>query len=60
MNRRIEIRWEGPNQKPLRLYWAHSDELAVEERFATFAEAGAAARDLMEEDEEFEAEHAAG
>ena len=45
--RSILLRHDGPHPRPWRLYWAKL-ELASKERFATIAEAGAAARVLME------------
>lgn len=59
--RKVEIRFEGPNAKPWRLYWSCTDDLATEDRFATLEEAGKAAWQLIEEleDDDAEAELAA-
>lgn len=57
--RQVQIRFEGPHKEPWRIYWSGTDELATDERFADLESAGVVARELMSEEEEPEASHAA-
>ena len=48
-SRKISIRYDGPSEKPIRIYWSETNQLASNRRFANIAEAGAVARALMTE-----------
>ena len=47
-DRNISIRFDGSNEKPYRIYWSRTQELASARRFATVEEAGSLARAFME------------
>jgi len=48
-SRKIAIRYDGPDEKPFRIYWSETDQLASNRRFAQVEEAEALARALMTE-----------
>jgi len=48
-SRGVQIRFEGPHEKPWRIYWSNTQELVTPMRFATLEEAGPIARAFFEE-----------
>jgi hypothetical protein len=49
ISRKISVRYEGPDEKPYRIYWSETNELASNRRYLSLEEAESVARALMEE-----------